>query len=277
MVSCAARPPPPCYGCEIAGARVCIADGNGGTTCATPSTACSTACGTGEVCVNSGGVRCATQGNAIELADIPPGRGLFPSLAFRGSEPVIAYYDRNKGNLMVSRKAASWTHTTLDGESAGNDTGDVGLFPSLVIDSSNRYNIAYHDFTRRSLRYYSNSTLTAVSSQTNPAAASIIDNGVVDPKLDGPSYVGADASLVFTQAGTYVAYQNATGVDLRLSKRETAGWQLQKEWKDGGLGFFADVVEHEGKLYIVHTRIRAKTLEGRPTPDNALLLEIVSP
>ncbi len=275
MVSCGARTPPPCFGCATAGATVCVDNGSGGTMCATPATNCPAACATGEVCVNSGGPKCMPQGNPIELADIPPGQGLFPSLAWKDSSPVIAWYDSTKGNLVVSQKGGSWTHTTVDGESTTADTGDVGLFPSLVIDASGKYNIAYHDYSRRSLRFYSQATLARVPNQTAPAKASIIDTGLIDPRLDGPSYVGADASLVLIDADAFVAYQNSTGVDLRLAKREPSGWTVQKEWTEGGLGFFADAIEHGGNLYIVHTRIHATTVEGRPTADNSLRLEVL--
>lgn len=275
LVSCAPRPPPPCFGCATPGATVCVQDGSGGTLCATPTTSCGSSCATGEICVDVNGPKCLPQGSPTEMADIPPGRGLFPSLAWKDHSPVIAWYDQIEGNLVVSQKDSSWTHTTIDGATATADTGDVGLFPSLVIDSTGRYNIAYHDYTRRALRYYSSTTLARLTNQTSPAAANIIDNGIGDPRLDGPSYVGADASLVLVDGESWVAYQNATGVDLRLAKRGPSGWTVHKEWTEGGVGFFADAVAVNGKIYVVHARIRATTVEGRPTADNALLLEIV--
>jgi hypothetical protein len=283
MVDCAGRPPPPCFGCATAGAKVCTLSSKG-TQCATPDTGCTPACATGEVCVNNGARKCEKKGSPNELADIPAGRGLFPSLAFKGTTAVIAWYDRTNGNLVVSQKAGGWTSATLDGTDGTNDTGDVGLFPSLAIDKSGKYSLAYHDFTRRALRYYTGTSLSPVANQGAPAKNTFIDTGLFNPALDGPSWVGADASLILAGSGTYVAYQNSTGSDLRFAKKELGGsaplgpeWKLVKEWTKGGLGFFAEAAEMGGKLYIVHTSIHAKSVGGKPVSDNALLLEIVAP
>jgi hypothetical protein len=233
-------------------------------------------CAATEVCVSGGG--CMPKGSSAELDGIPAGVGLFPSLVFKGETPVIAWYDHNNGNLVVSQSTgSSFSKTIIDGEESGTNTGDVGLYPSLAIDAQGNYAIAYHDFTRRGLRFWSGATLATMSGQASPAASTFIDRGLSDPRLDGPSWVGADAALISASFGTFVAYQNSTASDLRLSRKGDQGWSVAKEWTEGAVGFFADVAEMNGKLYIVHTRIHAKTVEGKPVADNQLKLEIFAP
>jgi hypothetical protein len=279
MVACAARPAPPCYGCNGTGAKVCVQDATSksGTSCQDPSTGCTPACASGQVCIT--GNVCAPQGSPVELLTIPWGTGLFPSLVFKAADPVIAYYDRTNGNLIVAQQSGgAWTSHLLDGEDANGDTGDVGMFPSLVIDSSGNYNIAYHDFTRRGLRFYTGATLVPLAEQRTPPPWAFIDTGIGDPKLDGPAYVGASAWLISTADGLVVAYQNATAGDLRLSRKTPDGWKQLQQWTEGALGFFAHVVPTgDGRLLVVHTRIHAKTAGSKPVPDNELRLEFVTP
>ncbi len=281
LVACGARPPAPCFGCTTPDSgKVCVVDSSSanGTRCATPSTSC-TSCGSTEVCIASGsrGV-CAAKGNPTEVEGLPPGVGLFPSLAFKGSTPVIAWYDHNAGNLVVSQSTgSSWTETIIDGEENGADTGDVGLYPSLLVDASGNFNLAYHDASRRGLRFFSGATLEKLTGQLNPPGSSFIDKGLTDPMLDGPSWVGADAALAFTSFGNWAVYQNSTASDLRLSKQEQSGWSLAREWTEGAVGFFADAAEMNGKLYIAHALIRARIVDGKPVADNQLRLEVFTP
>ncbi|MBI5543335.1 MAG: hypothetical protein HY901_05565 [Deltaproteobacteria bacterium] len=277
MVDCAARPPPPCLGCSAAG-KVCVVDvaAPSGTVCQDSSSDCAPSCPTGQVCAR--GNLCVQQGSSIELAGIPPGKGLFPSLAFKGTAPVLAYYDRTRGNLMAAQQTGgTWERMLLDGEDDTGDTGHVGSFPSLAVDSAGTLLIAYHDLTRRGLRYYSGATLAPVSQQRTPAPGTFIDTGISDPMLDGPAWVGADASLIVTSVGTFVAYQNSTAADLRLSRRTATGWKLEKEWTEGALGFFAQAVAAPEGLLVVHTKMHAKIANGKATPDHQLRLERVRP
>lgn len=278
MVDCASRPPPPCWGCEAGGAKVCVEDAIAvsKTACKDAATGCAPACATSELCV--AGNTCLPKGNKIELADVPWGKGLFPSLAFKGTSPVVAYYDRNKGNLVAAQQTGTtWDRKLLDGEDATGDTGNVGLFPSLAIEGSGNYAIAYHDFTRRGLRIYSGATLVPLANQKNPPASNFVDKGISDAKLDGPAWVGADASLIFTSAGLYVGYQNSTAGDLRLAHLSGGSWKVSKEWTPGSLGFFAGVLPLSDGLLVLHTKIHAKIAGGKAVPDNELKLEFVRP
>ncbi|HEY3446846.1 MAG TPA: dickkopf-related protein [Myxococcales bacterium] len=277
MVDCAARPPPPCYGCVGSGAKVCVLDATapGGTVCMGSSAGCAPACSTGQVCTV--GNKCMPQGSPTELADVPRGMGLFPSLAFKLGNPAIAYYDRTKGNLVAAQwSGTAWDRKTLDGEDANGDSGNVGSYPSLVVDGGN-YLIAYHDLTRRGLRFYSSGSLVPVAQQRTPPATLVIDTGISDPLADGPAWVGANSSLVSTSAGVYVAYQNSTASDLRLAKKGPTGWSVVKEWTPGALGFFAHTLTLSDGLLVLHTRIHAKIAGGKAVSDNELKLEFVRP
>ena len=279
MAACAARPPPPCYGCTGTGARACVQDTTSkrGTACLDTSSGCSPSCANGQVCV--AGNTCVPQGNPAELLAVPWGTGLFPSLAFKGADPLIAFYDHTRGNLVVAQSSGgAWSSKILDGEDASGDTGDVGQFPSLAVDSSGNFNLAYHDITRRGLRFYSGSTLAPLAQQRNPPPWNFIDTGITDPLADGPAYVGASASLLTTPDGLYVAYQNSTSADLKLARKTVNGWEQVHAWTDGALGFFAHLVPvGDGRLLLVHTRIHAKIAGGKPVPDNELRLEFVKP
>ncbi len=279
-VSCSLRPEPPCYGCSAPGSAQVCASGTGGGVCKTPMADCAPACVTGQICVAGAAAgapsQCVKQGSSAELAGIPLGSGLFPSLAFKDAMPVVAWYDHAKGNLMLSQnEGGTWKSYLLDGQDgAGKDTGNVGLFPSLAFDASGNYLVAYHDASKRRLKLFQ-----AAAPAPSATAFSVIDDGLADPMKDGPSYVGADASLLLAQSGNFVAYQNSTGGDLRLAKFDSAAskWTVTKELTEGALGFFSRAVEMGGKLYLVHTRIHTKQTPGKPVIDNHLKVEVVTP
>src|SRR5262249_19175741 len=90
---------------------------------------------------------------------LPEGIGLMPSLALKDDgTPAIAYYDRTRGNLRYiayDPMMTQWLNPIiLDGEAFdGSDTGDVGLYPSLIFDSSGIGHISYVDATRDNLLY----------------------------------------------------------------------------------------------------------------------------
>jgi hypothetical protein len=73
-----------------------------------------------------------------------------------------------------------------------------------------------------------------------------------------------------------VAYQDATKGDLKLAKRMN-GWQPRTIATDGAVGFFADGVFLDGKLFLSHARYKARLISGTAQVNNTLLLEAVSP
>jgi len=71
----------------------------------------------------------------------------------------------------------------------------------------------------------------------------------------------------------WALYQAATGGDLKLSRR-TASWATQASPRtEGAVGFFADAVLADGKLFASHARIHARLVQSEPQVDNSLILE----
>ncbi len=271
-VACLSRPPPACDACTA----IC-ADPGQGPGCFQAGAGCTGCDPNTEACVsaNSQSV-CAKRYNPSTLVDVPMGTGVFSSLAFNGKEAVIAYMERAlpaapkslpKGNLMgvkVSAANVPGAPVVLDA------SGDTGYFPDVKIDpGSKAVAIAYHDFSSRSLKYWSAPQLQV------GVTPEVIDNGVSASAPGDQSWVGTDSALIFGAPGgaVYAVYQDPTRGDLKLAKRG-AKWVVQTSLAtEGAVGFFADGLFTDGKLYTSHARIHAKLAGGEPRVDNALLLE----
>ena len=62
--------------------------------------------------------------------------------------PYIVYYDKTNGNLKyATNRTGSWNITTID------SIGDVGYYPSIVVESNDRSHISYYDETNGALKY----------------------------------------------------------------------------------------------------------------------------
>lgn len=272
-IACAARPPPPCDACN----GIC-ADAGNGAQCFTASSGCTTTCGSGSSCVdNAGTPACATNVTPPNLQEVTPGVGLFPSIAFKGKDAFIAYQRRTKpatgptdGDLfavVVSAANNPQTPVLID------DSGDTGWFPDLKIEAqSGTIAIGYHDFSSKAFKFVSS---TQLQSGISPE---IIDRGVDAAMPGNQSWVGTDSAIVFGGSGVvYALYQDATKGDLKLAKR-TSSWTVSPSPRtEGAVGFFADAVLTDGKVYASHARIRAKLVGGEPQLDNGLLLETITP
>ena len=85
------------------------------------------------------------------------------------------------------------------------------------------------------------------------------------------------SSLIFgaTAGSLYAVYQDATKGDLKLAKRG-ATWQVMPSVRTAGaVGFFADGVLVDGKMFASHARIHARLVAGEPHVDNTLIVEPV--
>lgn len=270
-VACAERPPPPCDACT----GIC-ADPGMGPGCFTAGTGCGT-CASGESCVdNNGTAVCAARFTPPSLQEVTPGVGLFSSLAFKGKDAFIAYQRRTKpanasaeGDLyavVVSASNTPQTPVLIDG------SGDTGWFPDLKIEAqTGTIAIGYHDFSSKSFKFVSSTQLqTGISPE-------VVDRGVDMTMPGNQSWVGTDSAIVFGGNGVvYALYQDATKGDLKLAKR-TGSWAVQASPRsEGAVGFFADAVFTDGKVYASHARIRAKLVGGEPQLDNGLLLETLT-
>ena len=174
---------------------------------------------------------------------IPPGKGLFIDSARLGNQtPVIVYYDRLRGDLVLARfdlvAGGFAAPQILDGA----DGSDVGWYPSVAVSSDDSIHVTYKSASNDDLLYINTSTSTR----------EVIDDGyrVVGTTPDGlpkPEFhlVGDDSSLVMTDKGPAVAYQDATAYELLLASRDSTGaWQHRtlagaEETFAGAYGFYA--------------------------------------
>lgn len=286
-LACLSKPPPPCTGCGSP--DVCADTGNGPVCLTAGSADGGTACGTTgdagmarmcdantEICVReNNALACGKKYNPSQLLDIPLGTGVFASLAFKGKAAIVAYQQRT-GPVVAGRVVADGDlyAVGVDGQNVPGtpvliaSAGDVGYFPDVKIDPAGPIAIAFHDFTTKSLKYYASAQLQA------GVALETIDNGV-DPARPGEqSFVGTDTALVFgPQAGqVWAIYQDATRGDLKLARRTTV-WAVQPSLAtEGAVGFFADGVFANGRVWATHARLRSRLVNGQPALDNSLLL-----
>jgi hypothetical protein len=220
---------------------------------------------------------CSTSGPPSTLAEVPVGVGLFPSLAFRGDQALIAATRRApasadgglpRGELVgveVSATLAPGPLVVLDA------SGDTGYFPRLAVDpQTGQLGIAYHDGAARSLRFYLAPQLQA------GVASELVDDG--HDGVGSVSSVGTGSGLVFLpDGGALVAYQDATHGDLKVARR-AGGWTVEGPVSSAGaVGFFADAVWSDGRVYASHARVGARSTAGGPRLDGVVRLEVLAP
>ena len=161
---------------------------------------------------------------------LPNGIALFCASARKSDDaPVIAYYDRERGNLRYveydTATSRFGTPAILDGEAGGTDTGDVGQYPSVAWEGD-RAHVSYVDARRDNLLYVN----------TRDRAPEVVDDGYrpTDEGTDGgvtvPVYhlVGDSSSLELWQSRPLIAYQDSTTIELRFAIRDpnTRRWLL---------------------------------------------------
>jgi MYXO-CTERM domain-containing protein len=165
---------------------------------------------------------------------LPEGIALMSSAARRSDgNPGIAYYDRTRGNLRFvefTTASGQWsTPIILDGEDMmGNDTGDVGQYPSLVYDGADVAHISYVDATHDNLLYVNTKTMTPeVADDGYRPMDETTRDGLVSPVWH---LVGDSSSIQLQPVNgePLIAYQDSTTVQLRLAQRDQSGkWTSQ--------------------------------------------------
>jgi hypothetical protein len=200
--------------------------------------------------------------------ELPDGVGLFPSLGrLADGRPVIAYYDHQRGNLVLATGASAgggrFTLAILDGEDgSGRDTGDVGLYPSLAVEAGDILHVTYVDAPHAALHYLN----------TRDHAVEIVDDGYrVDGKnaegLDQPvfHFVGDDSALALYGGGRLVVYQDATSHELLAAVRGPAGTWTHTSIAgsapdDGAFGFYTRLAQSGTTAiissYVINQRAR---------------------
>ena len=176
---------------------------------------CAAACAAGEVC-HLGSCKTALEAPYIE--DVPPGNGLFPSLARTSAGLALVWYDRTAGNTMGSVfDGAAWGAPFLiDGYGAGDpDVGDSGMWANVVVDAADVWHVTYVDGAEESVRY--------ARIEAGVPVTEMVDDGATDGTMrhpDGRHIVGDDASIAVTEAGEIrIAYQDATSHTVMIARR----------------------------------------------------------
>lgn len=126
-------------------------------------------------------------------------KGMFPSITVDDNGyPVIVYFDEDTGYLMLKYATSNnptttgnWNTHTVD------NSGTVGLYPSILIDGSGNIHIFYQDLSNSSLKYVYSTTAANLSSATKIT-------------LDVDSAPGYYIDAQFDDSGnpqaTYIAY-----------------------------------------------------------------------
>ncbi|MBK9035669.1 MAG: hypothetical protein IPL61_31205 [Myxococcales bacterium] len=172
---------------------------------------------------------------------LPAGIGLFvESARDAAGNPVVAYYDRENGDLKVATWAGSGfaAPTVMAGAAA-----DSGWYPSVAVDGAGTVHVAYQGADHDDVFYKNSMTNTQ----------ELVDDGyrIVGTTPDGlpkPEYhfVGADTQIVLTGNGPMVVYQDATSHELLVADKSGAmgGWRPaalagnEQTWV-GAYGFYA--------------------------------------
>lgn len=218
----------------------------------------------------------------------PPESGLWASLALDPSgNPVIAHYDKEKGELRV----AHWGDMAFTGEvvDAGTDATDatgatieanVGQFATMAIDSSGTEYIAYYDAAWGTLKLatgkagsYSISTVDSSANVGQWPSILLGGDGSLqiayqdvtnqDLKLatgtpgsfslqvvDAGEYVGADTRIFEFGDHPAILYFSGYENDLMLATFNGSAWTTEKKAGDeGALGFHNEQVTLNGKHY----------------------------
>jgi hypothetical protein len=147
-----------------------------------------------------------TSGNSITSPDTGGSVGVASSLALDSSGyPVISYWDQTNGDLKVM-------HCNDPNCSGGDETitspdtgGDVGYYPSLVLDGTGYPVVSYYDATNGDLKVM----------RCNDPNCSGGDESMTSPDTGGD--VGSSPSLALDASGNpVVSYEEAITEDLKV-------------------------------------------------------------
>lgn len=230
-----------------------------------------------------------TTGIADTGGGATPNAGLFSSIALDSSgNPVIAHYDKNKGQLRVTH----WRDTSFSGEVVDEGTdytpeegseeeardANVGQYARLLIHEGTEY-IAYYDQANGDLKLAVGSSgsysIETVDSTGDVGAwpAIFIDNGTVhiayqdltnyDLKLasgrpedwtlstlDDGDFVGSDSEIFVEGGALHILYFDGNENNLKLARQDGGSWTSDTVGgADAALGFHNETVNVDGKRY----------------------------
>lgn len=125
--------------------------------CAPPTGGCNDLCSDQKVCVQlNTGAQCKSLAALPDFPRYPAALGLHTSMANIGDVVYVAYYDGQKKDLRLAKIQGTTTETwTIDGDGQNSRLrGDVGRWPSILLDNLDNLLIAYEDTTRHGVRLW---------------------------------------------------------------------------------------------------------------------------
>jgi MYXO-CTERM domain-containing protein len=204
-------------GCAgLCGADHCVKSATKGMpeTCQAATTDCTTACGSGDVCVAGA---CLTEDQTTIVA-LPGGVGMFANIVFLSDGRLaIVHYDLVRTALVAEIEngpgTSMFNETVLD----GMDATDRGQWASAVADSGDTIHVAYQDALADELFY-----LEYKPGQT-PSTPELVDDGTRPG--DRTHNVGGGARIWLDNGSTArIAYQDGLSSDMYVATRGTSGW-----------------------------------------------------
>ena len=181
---------------------------------------------------------------------IPMGVGLFVNATrLSDDSPVLVYYDRLAGDLKAARPGEDgFVSEVLDGDGV-----DVGWYPGVAVDAEDQLHVSYVSASNDDLLYVNTIDRTPEVIDDGYRLVGTTEDGLPVPEFH---FVGDDSSLVLTEGGPFVAYQDATSHELRLASRNDDGtWTHEpiaghESTFAGGYGFYASAAGVDGGLAI---------------------------
>lgn len=172
------------------------------------------------------------------LGPLARGVGAAPSVVAGATSVLVAYLDRDCGDLRFARLGeAIWTIDIVDKGGASGQDGRIGAHISMARSASGEVAIAYQDEGLAALKY---AALTEGGFST-----AIVDPGV---EIDGlaresKSVVGLFPALAFSPGNQpSIAYLDGTRARLRLATETNAEWTLSTVATDGPVGWWAQML-----------------------------------
>lgn len=160
------------------------------------------------------------------LSDWPMGVGVTSSVT-RTSDgrPLVVYYDSVNGNLKASEfdGTAFSVPVILDGDEAGMDTGNVGLFPSVRLQPGDDavLHVSYVDVDLRQLLYLRTGDEPLFEVVDHGLRQEV--NDITGLPMPVSHMVGFDSQIVLADTQVFVAYQDSTNHELLWARRNPSG------------------------------------------------------
>jgi hypothetical protein len=207
-----------------------------------------------------------TGGDSAPSPEPPPGLsaavdyGRYASLGLSGDQPVVAFYEAVRGDLLLARRTPDgWQVQFVDGGAAaesapGGSPRDVGRHASLAVDSFGDIAIAYYDATGGVLRF--------AHSAGGVLTVETVDDGATHP--DGAAWpqcgrhsVGQRAQLAVDRSRRpSIAYFDATDLTLRLAHRRGDGtWQRRLLDETPGAGLWLSHATTGERSFVAYSQV----------------------